>query len=224
MHPVYFAATFRRFLGSSVGEYLRRRRFQYARRKLADLQIPLTQVATDAGFTDQSHLTRTMHWMRFEPQSLDQKVELLRRFRAQFDLGQDFVYGIFNRDESTFLGATGLHPRVGVGAREIGYWLLRAHVGQGLATEAAAALTHIAFNIERVHRVEIHCAPDNFRSARVAEKLGYTYEATLRGHDIDGQGQPRDSMIWTLFAPEFAGTPAARLRLQAFDCAGRPLF
>ncbi len=59
VHPVYFAATFRRFLGCSVGEYLRRRRFEYARRRVADLETPLTQVAAEAGFADQSHLTRT---------------------------------------------------------------------------------------------------------------------------------------------------------------------
>jgi|SRR6185312_4583467 len=59
VHPVHLAATFRRFLGCSVGEYARRRRFEYARRELADLERPLSDVAAEAGFADQSHLTRT---------------------------------------------------------------------------------------------------------------------------------------------------------------------
>ena len=59
VHPVYFAAAFRRFHGCSVGEYLRRRRLQYARRRLADPEVPLARVAAEAGFADQSHLTRT---------------------------------------------------------------------------------------------------------------------------------------------------------------------
>ena len=59
VHPVHFAATFRRFLGCSVGEYQRRRRFDYARQKLADRDLTLAQIAVDAGFADQSHLTRT---------------------------------------------------------------------------------------------------------------------------------------------------------------------
>jgi AraC family transcriptional regulator len=58
IHPVHFAATFRRFHGCSVGEYVRRRRLQYARRKLADPALSLAQIAVDAGFADQSHLTR----------------------------------------------------------------------------------------------------------------------------------------------------------------------
>lgn len=59
VHPVHFAATFRRFLGCSLGEYQRRRRFEYAREQLADRAMPLAQIAADAGFADQSHLTRT---------------------------------------------------------------------------------------------------------------------------------------------------------------------
>jgi AraC family transcriptional regulator len=59
VHPVHFAATFRRVHGCSVGEYQRRRRFQRARTQLADRELPLAQIAADAGFADQSHLTRT---------------------------------------------------------------------------------------------------------------------------------------------------------------------
>lgn len=59
VHPVHFAATFRRFLGCSLGEYQRRRRFEYARERLADRTTTLAQIAADVGFADQSHLTRT---------------------------------------------------------------------------------------------------------------------------------------------------------------------
>lgn len=58
VHPVHFAATFRRFAGCSVGEYQRRRRFQRAREMLAERELTLTQVAVRAGFADQSHFTR----------------------------------------------------------------------------------------------------------------------------------------------------------------------
>ena len=58
VHPVYFAAAFRRFYHRSVGEYLRWRRLEYVRRKLLDADLPLAEIALDAGFADQSHLTR----------------------------------------------------------------------------------------------------------------------------------------------------------------------
>jgi AraC family transcriptional regulator len=58
VHPVHLAATFRRFYGCSIGEYSRRRRLEHARRLLADRSSSLAQVAVQAGFADQSHLTR----------------------------------------------------------------------------------------------------------------------------------------------------------------------
>lgn len=59
VHSVYFAVVFRRFNGCSVGEYIRRRRIEYARNLLANPEIPLAQIALEAGFADQSHFTRT---------------------------------------------------------------------------------------------------------------------------------------------------------------------
>lgn len=59
MHPVYFAAAFRKFFGCSVGEYVRRRRLQRAREKLTDSDAPLAQIALEVGFADQSHFVRT---------------------------------------------------------------------------------------------------------------------------------------------------------------------
>jgi AraC family transcriptional regulator len=58
VHPVYFAVVFRRFNGCSVGEYMRRRRIEYARNLLTNPEIPLAQIALQAGFADQSHFTR----------------------------------------------------------------------------------------------------------------------------------------------------------------------
>ncbi len=58
VHPVHLAATFRRFYGCSVGEYLRRRRIAYVRERLSDSTIALAEIALEGGFTDQSHLTR----------------------------------------------------------------------------------------------------------------------------------------------------------------------
>jgi AraC family transcriptional regulator len=58
VHSIHFASVFRRVHCCSVGEYMRRRRLDYARRKLSDPELSLAQIAIDAGFADQSHLTR----------------------------------------------------------------------------------------------------------------------------------------------------------------------
>jgi len=68
------------------------------------------------------------------------------------DLDQQYVYGIFDHDETRVLGSSGLHNRVGDQALEIGYWIHAAWINQGYATEAAAALTKVAFLFHQVRR------------------------------------------------------------------------
>ena len=59
LHPIYVARCFRAAYGVSCGEYLARVRAEYAGRLLAATALPLTDVAIDAGFFDQSHFTNS---------------------------------------------------------------------------------------------------------------------------------------------------------------------
>jgi RimJ/RimL family protein N-acetyltransferase len=147
------------------------------------------------------HLRPYMPWAA-RMESIDEQIAKLRRFRAAFDAGEDFIYGIFDRDERALLGGTGLHPRIGRGGLEIGYWIHVGHLRRGYATESSAALTRVAFEMEGVDRVEIHCDPNNAASSGVAAKLGFRHEATLRRRRIVAEREPRDTMVWVLFADE----------------------
>jgi RimJ/RimL family protein N-acetyltransferase len=179
---------------------------------------PLAKEAVDSSL---EHLRPWMPWAEHEPQPLDQKVELLRTFRGGFDLGQDFVYGILAADESQALGGTGLHTRVGEDAFEIGYWIRASRVGEGLATEVAAALTRVAFEVCGVDRVEIRVDPENERSLAVPRRLGYAEEATLRRRlPPKGDGELRDVVVFALFGDEYEATPSARAELAAYDAGG----
>ncbi|RKH36541.1 N-acetyltransferase [Corallococcus praedator] len=169
------------------------------------------------------HLLPWMEWAKRYPMSVMQQAMQLRRMRGLFDLGQDFAYAVFSRDNSEVLGGTGLHPRVGEGGLEIGYWIAAGHTGRGLATEVAGALTRVAFELEGVRRVEIHCDPRNARSASVARRLGFTHEGTLRQRLVAPDGSLRDTMIWTLLAAEYPGSHAAAIPFEAFDMLGQKL-
>lgn len=164
-----------------------------------------------------------MPWAHDEPVELQALVERLRRFRDDFERGVDFIYAIFDRDEREVLGGTGLHTRAGEGAREIGYWIHVAHVRQGYATEAAAALTRVAFEIVGVGRVEIRCDPRNVASAGVPRKLGFRLEAVLPGDTVDVEGRPRDTMVWSLLRDAYPTSVASDLEIEAFDALGRRL-
>lgn len=182
---------------------------------------PLLKEAIDSSL---EHLRPWLPWARDEPQPLSEKVQLLRRFRGSFDLGQDFVYAIFSADESEVVGGTGLHTRVGDDAFEIGYWIRASRARQGLATEAVAALTRVAFAVCGVDRVEIHVDPANTASLGIPRKLGFREEATLRRRlPAGGEGAPRDEVVFSLFADQLEGTPVAAARVEAYDSAGARL-
>jgi len=58
VHPIHLARVFRRKFGESVAAYARRLRVQRACRLLSEPGRGLAEVALEAGFADQSHLTR----------------------------------------------------------------------------------------------------------------------------------------------------------------------
>lgn len=170
------------------------------------------------------HLRPWMDWAWHEPKTLDERVLLLRDFRSRFDTGTELAAGIFDRDERRVLGSVALVARAAPGVLEIGYWLRPDAVGQGLATEAAAAMTRVAFEVEVVSRLELRCDPANARSAALARRLGFTREGTLRRNvpSVDGTGR-RDSQVWGLLDDEYPSSPAARVPVEAFDALGHPL-
>lgn len=64
VHPVHLARQFRKHYGSSVGEYLRSLRIEFACEQLLASDEPLVKIATAAGFADQSHFSRTFRRLR----------------------------------------------------------------------------------------------------------------------------------------------------------------
>jgi AraC family transcriptional regulator len=58
VHPATLASAFRRFLKTSVGDYLRRRRLAWAREALIYSRRPIKAIAAEAGFYDQAHFGR----------------------------------------------------------------------------------------------------------------------------------------------------------------------
>ncbi len=182
---------------------------------------PLLAEAIDSSL---EHLRPWMPWAHDEPRSLDDRIGLLRGFRGRFDLGEDFVYGIFSRDEGQALGGSGLHTRAGEGALEIGYWIRATAVGSGYAREATAALARVAIRVCGVDRVEIRVDPANEASLRIPRALGFAEEATLRRRLPGREGEARgDAVLFALFADELDRTPVSSAELEAFDALGRSI-
>jgi len=59
IHPAHLARTFRAHYRRSIGDYVRRLRIDSSCHQLVRSDIPLSEIALDAGFANQSHFTRT---------------------------------------------------------------------------------------------------------------------------------------------------------------------
>ena len=59
VHPVHLAREFRRNYHCTVGEYVRKLRIEHACRQLSGSGFSLSQISVGAGFSDQSHFSRT---------------------------------------------------------------------------------------------------------------------------------------------------------------------
>ncbi|MEA1902137.1 MAG: GNAT family N-acetyltransferase, partial [Actinomycetota bacterium] len=81
------------------------------------------------------HLRPWMHWIVYEPASVNDRVNLIESWNGQWADGGDSVFGVFLGDE--VIGGTGLHRRVGTGGIELGYWIGKDHIRNGYATELA---------------------------------------------------------------------------------------
>ena len=180
---------------------------------------PLLKEAIDSSL---EHLRPWMPWAHQEPQTLEEKTELIKRFRANFDSGDNFTCGIFSVDEAQVLGGAGLEPRIGPGGLEIGYWVRSSATRRGIATESSAALTRVGFEVCGADRIEIRIEPRNVASLGVPRKLGFAEEATLRRRLPSPEGEPlRDMTIFTLFREDFG--PSLAPGIQAFDARGETL-
>ena len=59
VHPVYLASGFRRFRGRTIGDEVRRLRIESTSRQLLRSDVSIAAIAAAAGYSDQSHFTRS---------------------------------------------------------------------------------------------------------------------------------------------------------------------
>ena len=149
------------------------------------------------------HLRPWMSWARFEPMTLQQRVALVDQRDREWREGGEVVMAMWR--DGVVVGGCGLIPRIAPGGLEIGYWVHVGHVGHGIATTAARALTDLAFTVDGIDRVEIHHDVANRASRRVPEKLGYALRAETAVPDQPlSPGEVGRDCIWQMTKDEWA--------------------
>ena len=125
----------------------------------------------------------------------------LSRWCEEIADGVTFPYFLFSTVDGALVGGVTLSQvRRGVTqAGTVGYWMGEAHAGRGLMTEAVGLLARHAFSTLHLHRLEAACLPDNVRSQRLLEKVGFAREGLARAY-LRIAGDWRDHLLWGLLA------------------------
>ena len=108
------------------------------------------------------------------------------------DTGNDRMIGT-----ATLYEINAQHARAG-----LGYALMPEHWGKGLAKEAATLAISYGFLELGLHRIEADTEPNNLRSNRVLERLGFQREGRLRERFFHPDGI-QDSRIFGLLRSEW---------------------
>ena len=104
------------------------------------------------------------------------------------------------------IGSIGFEPdnrRPEIKARELGYSLAEDYWGLGLMTEAGRAVIDYGFSAMDLQVISIETAPDNERSQRVIEKLGFKFEGCLRDSYLTIDDKVRDTFVYSILRSEW---------------------
>jgi RimJ/RimL family protein N-acetyltransferase len=130
----------------------------------------------------------------------DARAFLLHRYDALL-AGTTAPFAIVSHSDA-LLGSVSLMRLASEDRRgEVGYWLAREARGQGHATRAVRLICGWGFRSLGLERVDLFAATGNQASQRVAERAGFTREATLRAYMRGKDGQ-QDMVAFGLLAHE----------------------
>lgn len=97
-------------------------------------------------------------------------------------------------------GAVLFHHDPAMATIELGCWITAGHEGKGLVRAACLEGLRRARDLG-VQRVVWQCDPRNTRSRGLAERLGFTYEGTLRSSYVV-RGERLDTAVFSLVGTE----------------------
>ena len=109
----------------------------------------------------------------------------------------------FIKNGGKVLGSVGFNKKIEVAKQlHLGYWLTSEAEGQGIITAAIKLLEAEAFS-RGWEIIRIGCDVLNEKSRRVAERLGYIYEGTLRHEEPYADGRRYDNAFYSKLRTEW---------------------
>jgi ribosomal-protein-alanine N-acetyltransferase len=152
-------------------------------------------------------VTRWFSWGPYT--SEDEPRAYIERLADERDRGErlDFVIDATGGTVPGVVGVTGLAELSQRDRRAmVGTWLGRRHWGSGANAESKALILHLAFVVCGLERVGAYSNPENERSTRALERIGFRHEGVLRAWHRHGEVE-RDVNVFGLLREEWPGAP-----------------
>lgn len=130
----------------------------------------------------------------------------LKRQKEERQASRGEYFLIHHMDKNTIIGGINLNNIQFGAARHasIGYWLGEEYEGQGYMIEAARLVIDHAFDVLKLRRINAACLPDNVRSAKLLQSLGFEEEGFAKNYlQINGRWQ--DHRLFGLLCPTREG-------------------
>ena len=125
------------------------------------------------------HMREFMPWCHSE-YSLQESKAWVESRKEAWDSGQDYSFIIYSKSDNSLLGGVDINLIINQHkVANIGYWIRKTALNQGVATEAVKLILGFGFNTLEMNRLEIITLPNNHASRKVAEKVGAKYDGLL---------------------------------------------
>jgi ribosomal-protein-serine acetyltransferase len=133
--------------------------------------------------------------------SLDTEIVLAKRMLELYANGTRLCVSVWQ--DGQFAGSAAINPDPESLDAQVGYWLDEDWRGKGIMSRTVKALMHYAFRLRGMQRFYLRAAEDNQPSRALAERLGMSQEAIMRGEDLIN-GRFVDHVLYSVLAGEFA--------------------
>ncbi len=167
--------------------------------RLALREFRLDDVDATLGLVSDDRVTR---WLSFDSRNRDQTSRMIEGVieLAQREPRTEYYLAITLGDD-TLVGFVRL-ARGGVQAAKLGYAIAADYWGRGYASDATRLMVDFGFRTLALHRISAAIGPDNAPSIVVAQRLGMSYEGTLR-HHVFTNGGWRDSLLYSVLEDDW---------------------
>jgi [ribosomal protein S5]-alanine N-acetyltransferase len=137
-----------------------------------------------AGYND----PEIQRWMPYSYQR-DEAVEVIHAWKDDWRHETGACWAIAQRSDDAAIGRIALQGFDLIsGSAELAYWVLPPFRGAGVASLSLAALSKWAFEVLKLHRLDLHHSVENLGSCLVAVRAQFELEGTARSAGIYADG------------------------------------